>query len=124
VLAEYRVRRFATAYKILDRWPEALWTGLGKDFALLSGFFDYKAEGYADAIDELKPLADHAAYAARRPEALHPPGRAYYANASYTKAVAALERFIRSQTVAGRPVLPASDGAAAPLAAAVAAPAP
>lgn len=120
VLAEYRVRRYATAYKILDRWPEALWTGLGKDFALLSGFLDYKAEVYTDAVDELKPLADDAEYAARRPEALYYLGRAYYANASYTKAVDALERFIRSQTVVGRPLLPASDGAAHVVAAGVA----
>lgn len=106
VIAEYRDRRYVTAYKILEKWPEEIWTGLGQDFALLSGFLDYKAEFYADAIDELKPLADDATYAARRPEALYYLGRAYYANAMYTKAVDALERFVRSQTVLGRPLLP------------------
>jgi predicted membrane-bound spermidine synthase len=108
VLAQFGDRRYATAYKILDKWPEALWTGLGQDFALLSGFLDYKAEFYSDAIDELKVLADDAAYVARRPEALYYLGRAYYANANYTKAVDALERFVRSQSILGRPVLPAA----------------
>jgi spermidine synthase len=109
VVAEVRDRRYATAYKLLDKWPEPLWTGLGQDFALLSGFLDYKAEFYADAVDELKPLADDAAYAARRPEVLYYLGRAHYANAAYSKAVDALERFVRSQRVLDRPLLPASD---------------
>jgi spermidine synthase len=110
VIAEYRDRRYATAYKILEKWPEEIWTGLGQDFALLSGFLDYKAEFYGDAIDELKTLADDATYAARRPEALYYLGRAYYANAMYSKAVDALERYVRSQTVLGRPLLPDSAG--------------
>jgi spermidine synthase len=110
VVAEYKARRYATAYKILDKWPEALWTGLGKDYALLSGFLDYKAEFYTDAVDTLKPLADDAAYVARRPEVLYYLGRAYYANASYTKAVDALERFVRSQRILDRPLLPISAG--------------
>ncbi len=107
VIAEYRARRYATGYKVLEKWPEEIWTGLGQDFSLLSGFLDYKAEFYGDAIDELKALADDATFAARRPEALYYLGRAYYANAMYTKAVDALERYIRSQTVLGRPLLPA-----------------
>src|SRR5262249_60955113 len=110
VVAEYKARRYATAYKILDKWPEALWTGLGKDYALLSGFLDYKAEFYTDAVDELKALADDAAYAARRPEVLYYLGRAHYANAAYTKAVDALERFVRSQRILDRPLLPTTPG--------------
>ncbi len=106
VIAEYRDRRYATAYKILEKWPEEIWTGLGQDFSLLSGFLDYKAEFYGDAIDELKALADDATYAARRPEALYYLGRAYYANAMYTKAVDALERYVRSQRILDRPLLP------------------
>jgi spermidine synthase len=106
VLAAYRARRYATGYKILDKWPEDLWAGLGKDFSLLSGFLDYKAEFYSDAIDALKPLAEDAAYVARRPEVLYYLGRSYYANAMYVKAIDALERFIRSQTVLGRGLLP------------------
>jgi spermidine synthase len=109
VIAEVHDRRYATAYKLLDKWPEPLWTGLGQDFALLSGFLDYKAEFYADAVDELKPLADDAAYVARRPEVLYYLGRAHYASAAYSKAVDALERFVRSQRVLNRPLLPASD---------------
>jgi spermidine synthase len=109
VLADVGARRYATAYKILDKWPEPLWTGLGQDFALLSGFLDYKAEFYTDAVDTLKPLSEDAAYVARRPEVLYYLGRAHYASAAYGKAVDALERFIRSQRVLGRPVLPASD---------------
>ncbi|HVU52904.1 MAG TPA: fused MFS/spermidine synthase, partial [Polyangia bacterium] len=112
VLAEVGARRYATAYKILDKWPEPLWAGLGQDFALLSGFLDYKAEFYADAVDTLKPLADDAAYVARRPEVLYYLGRAHYASAAYGKAVDALERYVRSQRVLGRAVLPASDPAA------------
>jgi spermidine synthase len=113
VLADVGARRYATAYKLLDKWPEALWTGLGQDFALLSGFLDYKAEFYADAVDTLKPLADDAAFVARRPEVLYYLGRAHYASAAYGKAVDALERFLRSQRVLDRPVLPASDPASA-----------
>jgi spermidine synthase len=113
VVAELGARRYATAYKILDKWPEALWTGLGKDFALVSGFLDYKAEFYSDAIDTLKPLAEDAAYVARRPEVLYYLGRSHYASAAYGKAVDALERFERSQRVLDRPVLPASDPQAA-----------
>lgn len=112
VIAEYRDRRYATAYKILEKWPEEIWTGLGQDFSLLSGFLDYKAEFYADAIDELKVLAGDASYVARRPETLYYLGRAYYANAMYTKSVDALERYVRSQTVLGRPLLPDSAGGA------------
>jgi len=37
-------------------------------------------------------------------------GRAYYANASYVKAVDALERYVKSQTILDRPLLPASSG--------------
>jgi hypothetical protein len=113
VIADVGARRYVTAYKILDAWPEALWTGLGQDFALVSGFLDYKAEFYTDAVDTLKPLADDATYVARRPEVLYYLGRAHYASASYGKAVDALERFVRSQRVLGRPVLPASDPASA-----------
>jgi hypothetical protein len=115
VLADVGARRYATAYKILDKWPEPLWAGLGQDFALLSGFLDYKAEFYSDAVDTLKPLAEDATYVARRPEVLYYLGRAHYASAAYGKAVDALGRFIRSQRVLGRPLLPASDPASAAL---------
>jgi spermidine synthase len=113
VLANVGARRYATSYKILDKWPEALWSGLGEDFALLSGFLDYKAEFYTDAVDTLKPLAEDAAFVARRPEVLYYLGRSHYASAAYGKAVDALERFVRSQHVLDRPLLPASDPAAA-----------
>jgi len=114
VLAAVEARRYATAYKILDKWPESLWTGLGADFSLLEGFLDYKAEQYVDAVEELKPLSENSAYAARRPEVFYYLGRAHYANASYTKAVVALERFVALQTALGRPVLPASSSAPGP----------
>jgi spermidine synthase len=107
VLAHYRARRFVTGYKVLEAWPEDLWAGLGKDFSLLTGFLDYKAEIYADAIDELKALSDDATYVARRPELLYYLGRSYYAASQFTKAVDALERYVRSQTVLGRDILPA-----------------
>ena len=106
VLAAVNARRYATAYKILEKWPESLWTGLGQDFSLLEGFLDYKAEQYVDAVEELKPLSEDKAYAARRPEVFYYLGRSHYANASYTKAVAALERFVEVQRHLGRPVLP------------------
>jgi spermidine synthase len=108
VLAHYHARRYVTGYKVLEAWPEDLWAGLGKDFSLLTGFLDYKAEIYAEAIDELKALADDAAYVARRPELLYYLGRSYYAAAQFTKAVDALERYVRSQTVLGRDVLPSN----------------
>lgn len=108
VKAAFEAHRYATAYKIQDKWPESLWSGLGSDFSLLEGFLDYKAEEYIDAVEELKKLADDASYAARRPELFYYLGRAHYANASYTKAVAALEKFIEGQTKLGRPLLPSS----------------
>jgi spermidine synthase len=107
VLAHYRARRYVTGYKVLEAWPEDLWAGLGKDFSLLTGFLDYKAEIYADAIDELKALSEDAAYTARRPELLYYLGRSYYAASQFTKAVDALERYVRSQSVLGRDLLPA-----------------
>jgi spermidine synthase len=94
--------KYASAFKVVDDWPEETWgTKLGKDV-------EYKAEFYGDAIDELKPLADDAEYVTRRPELLYYLGRAYYANATCAKAVAALERFIDAQSALGRPLLPAS----------------
>jgi spermidine synthase len=108
ILAAVAARRYATAYEILNKWPEPLWTGLGKDFALLSGFLEYKAEFYNDAVDDLKPLSEDAAFVARRPETLYYLGRAYYANASYVKAIDALERYTKSQRILGRPLLPVS----------------
>ena len=106
VLAAVNAHRYATAYKILEKWPESLWTGLGQDFSLLEGFLDYKAEQYVDAVEELKPLSQDKTFAARRPEVFYYLGRSHYANASYTKAVAALEKFIEGQRALGRPVLP------------------
>src|ERR1019366_3752822 len=109
VTAQVDKNKYASAFKIVEDWPEQTWGAkLGKDFSLLTGFLDYKAEFYGDAIDELKPLADDAAYAAKRPELLYYLGRSYFANASCAKAVAALERYIDLQKAAGRPLLPAS----------------
>ncbi len=74
VLAHYRARRYVTGYKVLEAWPEDLWAGLGKDFSLLTGFLDYKAEIYADAIDELKALAEDADLRRPAPRAVVLPG--------------------------------------------------
>jgi hypothetical protein len=109
ITAQVEKNKYASAFKIIEDWPEQTWGGkLGKDFSLLTGFLDYKAEFYGDAVDELKPLADDSAYAAKRPELLYYLGRSYFANASCAKAVAALERYIDLQKAAGRPLLPAS----------------
>lgn len=75
--------RYAYAFKILEKWPQEVWGKLGKDFALLSGFLDYKTEFYGDAIDELGPLAADATFVAKRPAVLYYLGRSYYANANY-----------------------------------------
>ena len=58
--------------------------------------------------EELKALADDSTYVARRPELLYYLGRSYYAASQFTKAVDTLERYIRSQTVLGRDILPAA----------------
>jgi spermidine synthase len=109
VAAQVEKNKYAGAFKMIEDWPEQTWGGkLGKDFSLLTGFLDYKAEFYGDAIDELKPLADNAEFAKRRPELLYYLGRSYFANANCAKAVAALERYIVAQEALGRPVLPAS----------------
>ena len=93
---------------MLEAWPEELWGRLGQDFALVSGFLHYKAELYADAVEQLKPLADDVTYARQRPAVLYYLGRAHYASVTYGKAVAALERYIDAQRAAGQPLLPAS----------------
>ena len=109
IVALVEKNKYASAFKVVEDWPEETWGGkLGKDFALLTGFLDYKTEFYGDAIDELKPLSDDAEYVKRRPELLYYLGRSYFANASCAKAVAALERFIATQSALGRPLLPAS----------------
>jgi spermidine synthase len=101
-------RKYATAYKVLEGWPEKLWGHLGQDFALVSGFLHYKTEFYGDAIDQLRPLADDAGFSRRRPAVLYYLGRSYFANANYAKAVATLERYVEAQRTAGQPLLPAS----------------
>ena len=108
ILALVGQHRYASAYKVLETWPESVWGKLGKDTELLSGVLHYKTEFYGDAIDQLKPLADDPSYVARRPALLYYLGRAYYANANYRKAVAALERYIPAQRAAGQPLLPIS----------------
>jgi spermidine synthase len=109
VTAQVEKNKYASAFKIVEDWPEQTWGAkLGKDFSLLTGFLDYKAEFYGDAIDELKPLADDAEFAKRRPELLYYLARSYFANANCAKAVAALERYILAQEALGRPVLPGS----------------
>ncbi len=108
VEALVRGRRYATAYKIIEKWPEHIWEKLGQDFALLSGFLDYKAEFNGDAIAELKKLADDPVYVARRPAVLYYLGRAHFADVAHNKAVLALERYIQAQSALGRPLLPES----------------
>jgi spermidine synthase len=110
VSALLEMRKYATAFKVVEKWPEPVWGKLGRDFGLVTGFLDYKTEYYGDAIDELKPLADDAAYVARRPATLYYLGRSYFANANYGKAVAALERYVAAQTALGRPLLPTAPG--------------
>jgi len=111
-VAQIEKNKFASAYKVIDDWPEETWgTKLGKDVALIAGLLEYKAEFYGDAIGELKPLAEDADYVKRRPELLYYLGRSYYANANCAKAVAALERFIDGQSALNRPLLPASAAA-------------
>jgi len=112
IVAQIEKNKFASAYKVIDDWPEETWgTKLGKDVALIAGLLEYKAEFYGDAIGELKPLAEDADYVKRRPELLYYLGRSYYANANCAKAVAALERFIDGQSALNRPLLPASAAA-------------
>ena len=108
VLAHYRARRYVTGYKVLEAWPEDLWAGLGKDFSLLTGFLDYKAEIYADAIDELKALADDAAYVARRPELLYYLGRSYYAARSSRRPSTRWSATSARRPCCGRDILPGS----------------
>jgi spermidine synthase len=105
------LHKYATAFKVVEKWPEKTWGKLGRDFSLVSGFLDYKTEFYGDAIDELKVLADDNAYVTRRPALLYYLGRSYFANANYAKAVATLERYIEAQTALGRALLPSAPAA-------------
>lgn len=109
VMALVQARRYVTAYKVIEAWPEAIWGKLGQDFDLLSGFLHYKAEYYGDAIDQLEPLSRDAAYVARRPAVLYYLGRSYFANANYGKAIKALERYVEAQRAAGGPLLPGAE---------------
>ena len=114
IAALVAARKYASAYKVAEQWPESVWGQLGKDFSLLAGFLDYKTEFYGDAIDELRPLADDGPFLARRPATLYYLGRSYFANANYGKAVNALERYIQLQSALGRPLLPASHAGKRP----------
>jgi spermidine synthase len=116
VAALVQARRFVTAYKVIEAWPEALWDDLwtepvseaSRDFALLAGFLHYKAEFFSDAVGLLEPLENDEAYVRRRPEALYYLGRARFASALHGKGVVTLERFAKLQAALGRPVLPSS----------------
>ncbi len=99
-------RKYASAYKVIEAWPDDLFGRLGPDFALMSGFLHYKAGFFGDAIDELRPLAEDATVAARRPALLYYLGRSHFSNANYRKAIEALERYIDLQSRAGQPLLP------------------
>ena len=108
VMAHFRAQRYATAYQLIDAWPAKALQSAGPDTRLLAGFLRYKAQFFGDAIDELRPLAQDEAIVARRPAVLYYLGRAYYANATYGKAIEALERYVIAQRKAGLSLLPAS----------------
>ncbi len=108
VVALLKAHRPAQAFKVVEAWPAELAGNLGPDFALLSGFLDYKSQFFADAVDELTALAADPAFVARRPATLYYLGRSHFAVSAYAKAIPALEEFVRRERAAGRPLLPAS----------------
>ena len=54
----------------------------------------YKADLDDEAVDRLKPLADDAAYAERRPSVLYYLARAEYGNGLFEAAVRNMERYL------------------------------
>lgn len=105
-----RARRYVGAFKLIERWPDAVWDDPPPDFALLAGFLHYKAEYFADAIGLLKPLLKDPAYLARRPETLYYLGRARYAEGLHRAGIEALEDYLRGQRALDRAVLPEHPG--------------
>jgi hypothetical protein len=81
----------------MHSWPERYFDEGGADLELLLGYLLYKVERHDDAADRLKPLADDAAYAARRPAVLYYLARAEYGNGMFEPAVRNMERYLQAQ---------------------------
>ena len=102
VLAHYHARRYVTGYKVLEAWPEDLWAGSGQ--GLLAADRVPRLQGR-----DLRRRDRRAEGAGRRRRLRRPPARGavlpgpvLLRGGAVHEGVDALERYIRSQTIAPR----------------------
>jgi hypothetical protein len=96
-----RARAWAHALMYMKKWPETYIEEGGHDLELLVGYLMYKADLDDVACDRLKPLADDAAFAAKRPSVLYYLARAEYGNGLFEAAVRNMDRYL--DAIAGAP---------------------
>jgi hypothetical protein len=89
-----RARAWAHALMAMRSWPESYIDEGGRDLQLLLGYLMYKADLDDVACDRLKPLADDAAFAARRPSVLYYLARAEYGAGLFEAAVRNMDRYL------------------------------
>jgi spermidine synthase len=101
-----KVHAWRSALDLIEGWPEAYREEAGEDFQLLWGFLVYKAQDFHAAVNTLEALWEDKAFLRKRPAALYYLGRAWYGNADYEKAIAALEAWIRHREKSGKAIAP------------------
>lgn len=89
-----RVHAWAHALVALRGWPEKWVDDAGADLALLLGYVLYKADLPDEAVDKLRPLANDAAYVARRPALRYYLARAQYGAALFDPAVRHMKAYL------------------------------
>ncbi len=99
-----RARAWAHALMYMKKWPETYIEEGGHDLELLVGYLMYKADLDDVACDRVKPLADDAAFAARRPSVLYYLARAEYGNGLFEAAVRNMDRYL--DAIARAPAAP------------------
>jgi spermidine synthase len=98
-----RARAWAHALMAMKKWPETYIEDGGRDLQLLVGYLMYKADLDDVAGDRLKPLADDAAFAARRPSVYYYLARAEYGNGLFEAAVRNMDRYLDATAPPARP---------------------
>lgn len=113
-----RSRHFRAALDLVESWPERFKEEAGGDFQLLWGYLVYKCLDFHAAVNIFESIVEDRALVRRRPALLYYAGRAFYGNADYAKALAALEQWIAHRETRGLAVVPppaSQPGAGIPL---------
>ncbi len=107
-LVEQRIRsrHYRAALDLVEGWPERFKEEAGSDFQLLWGFLVYKCLDFHAAVNIFESLVEDRALVRRRPALLYYAGRAFYGNADYAKALAALEEWVAVRERKGLPAVP------------------